>query len=285
MMPWGVVSTLVTLAAGISLALAMALLQRSRLHALQQKVFARTEANLAEFLIFLPAVQFWGLLGIIIGPTALVIMIQFGLLWALVATVISFLLLPWLRRHLHWQRCEKISRQLPDVVQALSNALAAGLALGPAFEAVCPRLSQPVKQEFILLNRRLQLGDSLAAGLYDFYQRVPRGGVYQLYLALTLGSKHGSQQVNILQRLTKSLRQKIYAEERLRSLSAQARLQGRVMLLLPIGLFLALQWVQPGSNELLINTRAGQIMLTSAAVMMLIGHLLVRRLVRTVPDD
>ncbi|HET8816919.1 MAG TPA: type II secretion system F family protein [Pseudidiomarina sp.] len=282
---WGIVSSLVALATGVSLALALALLQKSRLQALQQDVFARTEASLAEFLIFLPALQFWGLLGIIIGPGALVIMLQFGVLWGLSATVIALLLLPWLRRHLHWQRCEKISRQLPDVVQALSTALAAGLALAPAFDAICPRLSQPIRQEFIVLNRRLQFGDSLSAGLHDFYLRVPRGGVYQLFLALTLGSQHGAQQVNLLQRLAKSLRQKIYAEERLRSLSAQARLQGRVMLLLPIGLFVILQWVQPGNNELLINTRLGQMMLVCAAIMMCIGHFIVRQLVRTTPDD
>lgn len=282
---WGIISTLVALAAGVSMALTLALLQKSRLHALQQQVFARTEANLAEFLIFLPALQFWGLIGIIVGPAALLILIQFGLLWALIMTIASVLILPWLRRYWHGRRCTKISRQLPDVVQALANALAAGLALAPAFEAVHPRLPQPIKQEFILLNRRLQFGDSLASGLQDFYRRVPRGGVYQLYLALTLGSQHGSQQVTILQRLAKSLRQKIYAEERLKSLSAQARLQGRVMLFLPVGLYIVLNWIQPSGTELLTSTQMGQMMLLGAVLLMFLGHLVVRQLVRTTPDD
>lgn len=282
---WGVFSTLAALATGITFALSLAMLQKSRLQALQAQVFAQTEASLAEFLIFLPPTQFWCLVAAVVLPTGFIVLFQFGPFWAVLVVAAIVLLLPWFRHLLHAKRCDRIAQQLPDVVLALANALAAGLALAPALAAVCPRLPQPIEQEFSLLNRRLQWGDSLAAGLADFYQRVPRGGVYQFLLVLTLAKQHGAQQVTVLQRLAKSLQQRIYAERRLRSFSAQARLQGRVMLMLPIGLFVVLQWVQPSDNALLLTTHTGQFMLALAAIMMLIGHLLVRQLIRTTPDD
>lgn len=69
------------------------------------------------------------------------------------------------------------------------------------------------------------------------------------------------------------------------SLSAQARLQGKIMFVLPIGLFFAIGAVQEESKTVLLSTSGGQLLLLLAACLMAIGLLLTRRIMGRFNDD
>lgn len=257
------------------------LLNRRQVRQLHNELRDETEQSLAEFLIYMSAGRLWLISALILTPPALFIGLWWDLTAALAGLVVFAVAIPWLRRWLLIQRYKRIGVQLPDCLHMVSNAMASGLSLLPALELTASQLQRPLRSEFILLVHRLKLGDALSQALADFYRRVPTEAVQFFSLTLTLGMQHGGQQVAVLQRMATALQQQLYARQRLQSLSAQARMQGKVMFLLPVGLFFILQRLHPGNTELLTGTERGQIILGICLVLMLMGHLLIRRIMGT----
>ncbi len=254
------------------------LLNRHQVRQLHNELRHETEQTLAEFLIYMSAGRLWLISAFMLLPPALFIGLWWDLTAALLGLVAFAIAIPWLRRWLLVKRYQRIGIQLPDCLHMVSNAMASGLSLLPALELTGGQLQRPLRSEFILLVHRLKLGDALSQALDDFYRRVPTEAVQFFSLTLTLGMQHGGQQVAVLQRMATALQQQLYARERLQSLSAQARMQGKVMFMLPIGLFFILQRLHPANTELLTGTQRGQIILGICLVLMLIGHLLIRRI-------
>lgn len=244
------------------------------------------ESSLAAFLIFIPARWFWSLLLITALPITLASLLVFEHWWsAALASFGYFACLPWLRSSLFRRRRLRIEKQLPNALQLLASSLQAGLSLMPAMELASQQLAAPLKTEFWLLVQRQRTGDSLAAALDDFYQRAPSSIVRYFTFALETGNKYGGQQVQMLERMAGAIQQQHYAKERMLSLSAQARLQGKIMFVLPIGLFFAIGAVQEESKTVLLSTSGGQLLLLLAACLMAIGLLLTRRIMGRFNDD
>ncbi|MDT7526651.1 MULTISPECIES: type II secretion system F family protein [Pseudidiomarina] len=237
-----------------------------------------TEQSLADFLIFMPVAQLW--MRILMASVVLfmVVALAVSVQAALISVVVLILGLPALKNYLLTKRRKIIDKQLPDFILLIANGSAAGLSFMAAIEASVLQLPIPLRYEVQLLVRRSRTGDSLADALNDFYRRVPTDSMMQWVTTVQLGLKHGAQQVAVMQRLATSLQQQAYARERLLSLSAQARLQGKVMLFLPIGLFFILRKVEPGNTALLTETGTGQAMLIGCAILMFIGNMIVKKI-------
>ncbi|RUO51374.1 hypothetical protein CWI69_11855 [Pseudidiomarina halophila] len=244
------------------------------------------ESSLAAFLIFIPARMFWSLLLITALPITLACLLMFDdWWWAALASIAYFACLPWLRSSLFKRRRYRIEKQLPGAIHLLASSLQAGLSLTPALELASQQLAAPLKTEFWLLVQRQRTGDSLAIALADFYQRAPSPIVRYFTFALETGNKYGGQQVQMLERMAGAIQQQHYAKERMLSLSAQARLQGKIMFVLPIGLFFAIGAVQEEAKTVLLTTTSGQLLLLLAACLMAIGLLLTRRIMGRFNDD
>ncbi len=253
---------------------------------LKRQLQRDTEVSMAAFLIFLPAQTFWLLVGstaVPIGLVAYIILAKWW--WALIAALCYLACLPWLRAVLLRQRRQKLEQQLPGALQLLASSLNAGLSLLPALDLAARQLSPPLKTEFRLLVQRQRTGDSLALALSDIYRRSPSALVRFFTFALETGNKYGGQQVQMLERMARAMQQQHYAKQRMLSLSAQARLQGKIMFVLPIGLFFAIGEVQQDTKVLLLTTTSGQLLLLLCACLMLIGVLLTRRLMGRFNDD
>ncbi len=237
-----------------------------------------TEQSMADFLIYLPARQLWSRAAMLVAPIALLVAIAISVGAMLIMVTTLLLVLPWLKKLLLKLRHKAISKQLPDFIGQLANACAAGLGLSRAFEVTAAQVPIPLRYEIQLVVRRNRTGDSLHDALQGFHDRVPIPAVMYFVFTVQLGLKHGSQQVETLKRLALSIQQQIYARERLLSLSAQARMQGKVMLALPVLLFFLLKHIQPSNVELLLRTTAGNLMLFGCAILLTVGHLLIRQI-------
>lgn len=240
-----------------------------------------TEQSLADFLVYMPARVFWArfafVLTPILGAAGVFISVQIAMLVAvclLICVVVgkNFMLT---RRH------QIITRQLPDALDMLVTATSAGLSFHAALERTASQLPIPLRFEWQLISRLTRTGEGTTSALQNFYHRVPTEGVLQMLLTVQLGLQHGAQQAQVLQRLALSLRQQHYAIERVRSLSAQARMQGKVMMLLPAGLFIILHFLHPENTRVLLATSAGNYLLFSCLVLMVLGNYLIRKVLGT----
>lgn len=243
----------------------------------QQWLSDSTEQSLADFLIYLPVKVFWtrlltALIPLLIG---LAVWTNFGIaISAAFGTVVVVILA---KKHLLARRHKLITKQLPDGLDMLVTATSAGLSFHAALDRSINQLPVPLRHEWQQLVRRTRTGEGIYVALLYFYQRVPTEAVLQVLLTVHLGLQHGSQQAQILQRLAESLRQQHYAIERVKSLSAQARMQGKVMLLLPIGLFAVLHYLHPENTRILTQTTAGHYLLAACLLLMVVGQTLIKK--------
>ena len=236
-----------------------------------------TEQSLADFLIYMPARVFWARLALVITPILCAVAMSISVNIAVFCAVCLPIAVVVGKNFMLARRHHLITRQLPDALDMLVTATSAGLSFHAALERTASQLPIPLRFEWQLISRLTRTGEGITSALQNFYHRVPTEGVLQMLLTVQLGLQHGAQQAQVLQRLALSLRQQHYAIERVKSLSAQARMQGKVMMLLPVGLFIILHFLHPENTRVLVETSAGHYLLFGCFVLMLAGNYLIRK--------
>lgn len=182
----------------------------------------------------------------------------------------------WLRR----RRERQLVRQLPDALDALAGALRAGLGLAQALGTLADQQPAPTRHEYALLLRKQRLGMPLDQALEELAARTSRQEFLLFVTAVRIARELGGNLAETLDRLGETLRRKSAMEERIDALTAQGRLQGWIVGALPLLLLWILQLLEPAAMRPLYTTPAGWAVLAVLAVLLAVGALLIRRIVR-----
>jgi tight adherence protein B len=127
--------------------------------------------------------------------------------------------------------------------------------------------------------RRHRLGVRLEDALQEMAARIPLEPVRLLVTSVSLALQVGGGLGGTLDRLAGSLRRKQAVEAKLRSLTAQGRLQAIIVTALPFALMLAMFVLDEASMRPLFATASGWMVLGCIFVLDLTGWLLIRRIV------
>jgi tight adherence protein B len=138
---------------------------------------------------------------------------------------------------------------------------------------------QPISQEFSLMMREHRLGVPLDRALAAMADRIRLRDFDLLVSTLAIARDLGSGLAEALERYAQSVRRRLTLEDRIRALTAQGRLQGIVMGLLPVILAVALMVVDPLWMQPLFTTLSGWLTLAAVAVLELLGFLLIRKII------
>jgi len=245
-----------------------------------RRVFTeRTHFSLRELFLFVDPARLFALNVALIlacgvfgsmagGPVA-------GLLLAALAAVAPRIVLARLRQ----RRLDQIEQQLPDALMMVAGALKAGLGLSVALSHLVREARPPLSQEFDLVLREQRLAVPLDTALENLNQRVPLQSITLAVAAMRIATETGGGLAEALERLAATLRAKLAMEGKIRALTAQGKLQGWVVGLLPVFLLLALLHLEPLDMGLVFTTQMGWATLTVIALLLLFGGLLIRKVV------
>ena len=139
----------------------------------------------------------------------------------------------------------RISAELPDALNQIAGAMRAGSTFTMAIQAMVEENPGPLGQEFSLLLREQRLGTRLDEALENLGERVQSEEMDLMISATLIAQDVGGNLAEILQRLAQTIRKKQEMEGKIRSLTAQGVLQGRVVTLLPFAILLALLIIEP----------------------------------------
>lgn len=182
-------------------------------------------------------------------------------------------------RYLKSRRQDKFLLQLPDALQMLAGSMKAGATLQMAMETAVQELRPPVTQEFDLLLRELRVGVTLDDALQNMALRMPSQDMILVVTAMRVAREVGGNLAEILERLADTLRQKAIMEGKIKALTAQGKLQGIVVGLLPIGLGFVLFQMEPESMQPLLHTKMGWMVIGVIAVLEFLGIMMIRKIV------
>lgn len=274
------------IAAGFAASIAivgLAGLDAMRLAARQYGMSVRRVAHegLADLFVFVDARRL--LVGSLLAAALLVLVLRSaGVPWPLAIVLGSLALVAprlvhvWLRG----RRLRRLAQQLPDALDALAGALRAGLGLHQALATLAEHQPRPIALEFALCLRKQRLGMPLDQALLELTQRVPRMDFVLFVTCVRVARDLGGNLAEAVERLAASLRRKLVMEDRIDALTAQGRLQGWIVGLLPVFLAGVLAWLEPDAMRRLYTTPIGWSVLAVLAVLLGAGALLIRKIVR-----
>ena len=174
----------------------------------------------------------------------------------------------------------RFSALLPDAMDLVSRALRAGHSLSAALDLVGQEIADPVGKEFRRVSEEQNLGLPLRDALLNLADRVPIGDVRFLVAAMLIQRETGGNLVEVLDKTTTVLRDRIRLQGEIRIYTAQGRLTGWILCLLPISMFFILTAINPNYTAPLVKEPVGQHMLIAGAVLMLLGVLVIRKIIQ-----
>lgn len=197
-----------------------------------------------------------------------------------VAVLLSFspnLLLKFLKN----RRKNTITNQLPDFLLNVSSAMSVGMGLNQAIELTSNEEGGPIKQEFDLFLNELRLGVSYEDSLDSLNERIGTIEMQLVVSAMKISREVGGNLSAVLKRLSDTLRKKIEMEGKINSLTAQGRMQGIVMVCLPIFICIALLTMDDTSKYMyhIFTKWYGWLTLAFLFSMLGIGYFFIRKIV------
>lgn len=211
---------------------------------------------------------------------ALVVFIIFG--WwmpaALLGMVAAYLPYLYVVRSRN-ARLGAFEEQLPEALELLSRAVRAGHPIAAGIKIVADESPQPMKGEFQRSFEEQRFGLPFEDTLISLSERVPLIDLRMLVTAILIQREVGGNLAEVLDNLADVIRQRFTVRRQLRVHTAQGRLSGSVLALLPIAVAGLIWLINPEYVGMLGNHPLGRLMLGIAVTMQLIGFLWIRRIV------
>ena len=209
---------------------------------------------------------------------ALVWLLTGSLFLVLVSVALLGALPSLLIAHLGAQRRKQFARQLPDAMMLIGGAVRAGASMTLALRQMASELPAPGGQEFDLLLRELRLGVTLDDALFSLEKRMGCDDLRLFGAAVRIANESGGNLAETLERLADTMRKKMALEDKIMALTAQGRMQGWVMVVLPLGVGAALFAIQPDAMAPLIHSWQGWVTCGVVAILEVVGLLFIRRI-------
>jgi len=177
-------------------------------------------------------------------------------------------------------RMEKFEEQLPDAIDSMRRALKAGHPFSAALKLVAEDMEDPVAREFELTFADINYGNDLRRAMLGLLQRVPSLTVMALVTAVLVQKETGGNLAEILEQIANVIRGRFKFYRRVKTLSAEGRLSGWILALIPFMLFAVLTVTTPSYLPVLLESETGRQMIMGGAITGFIGIFWIRRIIQ-----
>lgn len=177
------------------------------------------------------------------------------------------------------QRFHRFEQRLPDALDLMVSALRAGHSLVAALRMVALEAPEPLASEFRTCYDEQNYGLELRAAMDNLLERVPLQDLKIVMTAILIQKESGGNLAEVLQKATQVIRERFRLRRQVRTHTAQGRLTGMILSLLPIVLGIGLYLVDPKTMSTLWTNPLGIKLLYTAGIMMTLGGLIIRKIV------
>ena len=185
-----------------------------------------------------------------------------------------------LAKYFDGRRREKFNLQLPEALATMSNALRAGFSISQAFDSVVEQGEAPMSEEFAILQRQLKIGMSFEDALESMSQRVGSDDLTLVTTAILISRKTGGNVTEIFDKISETIRGRMKIERKVKTLTAQGRLQGIVVSAMPLFLGLIMTLIKPGLMIPFLTSLAGILAVLVMCALIFVGWLMIRKIIK-----
>lgn len=176
-------------------------------------------------------------------------------------------------------RLARFDSQIADALVIMSNSLRAGYSFLQAMDMVAREMSPPISEEFTSTMKEMSLGSPTETALATLSDRVGSEDLELVVTAVLIQRQIGGNLAEVLDNIADTIRERVKLRREIKTLTAQGRMSGMIIGVLPCALGAFLYAVNPEYISVLFTHPTGKLMVGLAVFGELIGILVIRRII------
>lgn len=177
------------------------------------------------------------------------------------------------------ERIKQFNYQLNEGIMIISNSLKAGYSFLQAIAVVVEETKEPFSKEFKKLLKEMSLGISEEDALKNLLARMESDDLRLIVNAILIQKDIGGNLSEILDNISETIRERQKIQDELKTLTAQGRLSGIIVMLIPVFLGIVIYLFNRDYIMLLFTTPVGIAMIAGAVFNELIGFFMIRKII------
>ncbi len=177
------------------------------------------------------------------------------------------------------KRVKQFNDSLGDAIVLISNSLKAGYSFFQSIDIVSKEMSGPIAQEFKLLQKEINLGYTTEEALDNLLKRIKSDDLELVITAVLIQRQVGGNLAEVLDSISSTIRERVRIKGEIKTITAQGRISGVIIALLPPALGVVLYIINPDHINLLFSEQIGLIMIGISIAMELMGIYFIKRIV------
>lgn len=197
---------------------------------------------------------------------------------------ITFIVI-WLipRFIIHRKKIERLKifdEQISEGIMIISNSLKAGYSFLQAVSVVVQETKDPFSKEFKKLLKEMSLGLSIQDALVNMLNRIDSEDLKLIVNAILIQKDIGGNLSEILDNISITIRERQKIQNELKTLTAQGKLSGIIIVLIPVFLGIIIYLFNKEYMILLFSTNVGLLMTGLAIFSQLMGIIIINKIVK-----
>jgi tight adherence protein B len=177
------------------------------------------------------------------------------------------------------KRMDTFQQGLPEAIDLMVNALRAGHSLIAAMGSVARECADPIGCEFKTCFEEQNYGLEMKTALDNLVNRVPLQDLRIVSTAIMIQRESGGNLAEVLDKTSHVIRERFRLKRQVKVHTAQGKMTGWVLTLMPIILGMILYFLNPVMMSLLWTDPIGIKMLWGAFAMLVVGGLVIRNII------
>jgi len=177
------------------------------------------------------------------------------------------------------QRLKKLASQLPDALDLVVRSLRAGHPVSAALGLVAKEMPDPAGTEFGLVVDEMTFGLDLGEALSNLAERAPVDDLRFVIVSVQIQYMIGGNLAEILENLATVIRERFQMFAKIKSVSAEGRLSGIVVGILPLMVAAAVHLTAPTYFATVMGDPLFWPLIGSGFILMLLGQFAIYRMV------
>lgn len=176
-------------------------------------------------------------------------------------------------------RIKAFEDQLPDALSIMANSLKSGYSFLQAMDVCSRELPDPLAGEFAQVMKEIRVNIPIEDGLQNLTRRVPSDDLDLIVTAVLIQRQVGGNLAEVLDKISATIRERLKILGEIKTLTAQGKLSGWIVSLLPVGLGLIMYVLNPTYMGGMVDHPLGWAMIGAGLVSQLIGIMIIRSII------
>ncbi|MDD3269413.1 MAG: type II secretion system F family protein [Syntrophomonadaceae bacterium] len=177
------------------------------------------------------------------------------------------------------KRLQNLNIQLGDALVVMANALRAGFGFQQAMDTVRKELPAPISTEFNWALQEMNLGFSQEEALLNLGSRAQSEDLDMVISGVIIQRQVGGNLAEILDNISGTIRERSRIRREVKILTAQGRLSGLIIGLLPVVLIAIMLVINPAYFNVMLKDTRGIFLLSTAVVFEIIGFIIIQKII------